>query len=342
MRMKVCGTYAGRNQRTRWQWKPSLRTHLTALCILCAALVSACGGGNDGAGPDSGVPDSVLVPDASVPDASVPDVGPPLPPPPSIPQLDATVLSLYESASVPAFLAGLPFVEAFYWRSVWTSGPCPWAGSMEVFLDGSAPAPGTMLAPGSHTLAVSYALCRIYGGGWEAETNVNGVASAAYTTTDLNDLTAVVSLSSVQGTGNWMSYRSALDDVTADGSGTWTRLRTDTLETTTYTPTIGSTLVNNATSNVATFQGGSYSSSDGPRPSGASAVEHEEFDKLAVAISGTSYTLNGNLHSFYGFSSEITYTGEVRITSNGTLVARIYGDASGALRTEVLSPLVPF
>ena len=174
------------------------------------------------------------------------------------------------------------------------------------------------------------------------ETSLNGAASAVYTTTDLNDLPALVSLNSVQGRGEGVSYLSDLNDVTADGSGTWTRLRTDTWVTTTYTPTIGSTLVNNATGNVATFQGGSYSSSDGPRPSGASAVAHEEFDNLAVAIGGTSYTLNGNLHSFYGFSSENTYTGEVRITSNGTLVARIYGDASGALRTEVLSPLVSF
>ena len=32
------------------QWKPSMRPHLTALCVLGAALVSACGGGSAGGG----------------------------------------------------------------------------------------------------------------------------------------------------------------------------------------------------------------------------------------------------------------------------------------------------
>jgi hypothetical protein len=54
-------------------------------------------------------------------------------------------------------------------------------------------------------------------------------------------------------------------------------------------------------------------------------------------------TLNGNILSTGG-----SYSGEVRITSNGTLMARVYGaggpDASGltvsALRVEVFFPLV--
>jgi hypothetical protein len=254
------------------------------------------------------------------------------------PPLDAAALKLYASASVHAFVAALPFVEALYWRSVWTNGPCPWGGAMEVFLDGIAPAPGTMLAPGSHTLAVNYAHCQIYGGGWEPQTLLNGAASATYTTTDLNDLPVLVSLNSVQVTGDGVVL-SDLYDVTADGSGTWRRLRTDTSETTTYTPAIGSTLTNNETTHVATFGGGSYTSRWGPTPPGFSAFARADFDNLVITISGVSCTLNGSLESVYGFDSRNFHAGEVRITRDGVLVARIFGDVNGTLRTEVLTPL---
>jgi len=209
---------------------------------------------------------------------------------------------------------------------------------MEVLLDGSAPAPGTRLATGSHALAVSYAHCQVYGGGWEPETILHGAASAAYTTTDLNDLPVQVSLNSVQGTGDGVAYRSDLYDVTADGSGTWTRLRTDTSETTTYTPTIGSTLTNNETTHVATFGGGSYTSSWGPPLPGFSDSRKEEFDNLVITINGVTCTLNGGLQSVYEGGTNF-YFGEVRITSDGILVARIFGDANASLRSEVLAPL---
>ena len=61
------------------------------------------------------------------------------------------------------------------------------------------------------------------------------------------------------------------------------------------------------------------------------------FDNLTVAINGTEYTLNGSLDT----TSGRTYTGEIRIINNGTLVARIYGDVRNALTIEVLVPLVP-
>ena len=81
----------------------------------------------------------------------------------------------------------------------------------------------------------------------------------------------------------------------------------------------------------------------GPPPAGSppGTAVHEEFDNLAVAISGTGYTLTGTLDGLY-WNSGKSYTGEVRITSHGTLVALIYGDGSAWLRTYVLSPLAAF
>ena len=161
---------------------------------------------------------------------------------------------------------------------------------------------------------------------------MNGVASAAYNAAEWSNLTATVSAESVRGKG--LALLSELYDVTADGSGVWTSVGSST-KTTTYTPATGSRLVNNSTTNVATFGGGSYSMIQYP-----SARVERRFDNLKVAINGTEYTLNGSLNTTHG-NSPSTYTGEIRIIHNGTLVARIYGDVGNALTIEVLVPLVP-
>ncbi|HUM12462.1 MAG TPA: hypothetical protein VLT82_16060 [Myxococcaceae bacterium] len=252
----------------------------------------------------------------------------------SVPRLDASALRLYESASVHATLATSQHYYMAYDDQVW-SWDCA-----QMSLDG-APAP-SKLPTGSHTFTASFHRCYVdlLVGTW-----LDGTASSAYTATDLDDLTAQVSVNSMRG--KLVALRSDLFDVTADGSGTWRRVRTGTpwttswAETTTYSPTTGSTLTNNSTTNVATFGGGSYTRSWGPPPAGGVAV-HEAFDGLAVAVSGTSYSLNGTMDTVYWNSGTRSYTGEIRITSNGTLVARIHGDASGALRTDVLGPLPSF
>ena len=199
--------------------------------------------------------------------------------------------------------------------------------------------PAGPLPADSHTFEVTFTNCLVDG---LASIRLNGTASAAYTGVDLSDVTALVSTSSMRGTA--LNFRSGLSDVTSEGSGTWRRATTDAgLPTTTYTPTVGSRLVNNLTANSATFAGGSYSSSQTSPPPGSSASVQQDFASLAVAINGTEYTLDGSLQSVYGFvGNQGTHTGEVRITSNGTLVARVYGDANGGFSSEVLSALVPF
>ena len=113
--------------------------------------------------------------------------------------------------------------------------------------------------------------------------------------------------------------------------------------TTTYTPAVGSRLVNNLTGNTATFAGGSYSIGYTSPPPGSAASVQQDFASLAVEINDTEYTLDGSLQSVYGFvGNHGRHTGEVRITSNGTLVARVYGDANGSFSIEVLSALTPF
>ncbi len=116
-----------------------------------------------------------------------------------------------------------------------------------------------------------------------------------------SNVTVTVSADSVRGTG--LASRSELHDVTADGSAVWTSVGSST-KTTTYTPATGSRLVNNWTSNVATFGGGSYSAIRlGNR-------QERRFDNLRVAVNGTEYTLNGasRLHSGVADRSERSVT----------------------------------
>jgi hypothetical protein len=236
-------------------------------------------------------------------------------------------------------LTASPLVYAVLYRDeVWTSGPCSQGdGLLQTSLDGVSPAKGKVLPPGSHTFAVTFANCLVDG---LVGVSLNGAASAAYASTDPNNLTALVSVNSMRGTGS-LGFRSDINDVTADGSGTWTRARRDTgRSTTTYSPTVGSRLLNNVTTNVATFGGGSYSTIAYEPPPGSSALVRQEFDNLVVAINGTSYILSGNILSTYGFNSSQSHSGEVRITSDSALVARVYGEG-GAFRVEVFLPLVP-
>ena len=199
---------------------------------------------------------------------------------------------------------------------------------------GVSPTPGTFLPTGSHNYVVSFSNCVWLFWGNEGM-ELNGVVSAAYDAADWSNLTATVSAESVRGQGTYLGGRSGISDVTAGGSAVWTRVGSST-KTTTYTPAAGSRLVNNSTANVATFGGGSYSHIRYP-----GNRWDERFDSLKVAINGTEYTLNGSLETTIQPNGSTTYTGEIRIINNGTLVARIYGDVRKVLTIEVLVPLVP-
>jgi hypothetical protein len=262
------------------------------------------------------------------------------PPPPTVePALSSSkALSLYESALVHASLTASALEYATIDYGIWTTDSCVFgSGSMLPSLDGSPAAAGTLPA-GSHSFEVKFTNCLVDG---LIGTSLNGTASAEYTGIGLSDVTALVSTSSMRGTG--LAFRSGLDDVTSDGSGTWRRVITGAGSTTTYAPTVGSRLVNNLTGNSATFEGGSYSSRQTSPPPGSSASVEQQFANLAVAVNGTEYTLDGSLQSVYGFvGNEGSHTGEVRITSNGVLVARVYGDANGQFSVEVLSELTQF
>ena len=254
-------------------------------------------------------------------------------PEPSAAQRNAA-LALFDAAAVHAAVTTFPlYYGTDYGKAMWTNGPCDFGqGSMQGSVDGGvAPTPGTFLPTGSHTYVVSFSNCLV--NWWGNETlELNGVASAAYNAAEWRNITATVSADSVRGKDMATGWSALSNDVTADGSAVWTSVGSGA-KTTTYTPAAGSRLINNATTNVATFGGGSYSMgrSEGYR-------WEQRFDNLKVAINGTEYTLNGSLVETHG--SRITFAGEIQIITNGMLAARIVGDGYN-LRVEVHIPLVP-
>jgi hypothetical protein len=244
----------------------------------------------------------------------------------------AEVFRLYEAPAMHASLAAAPFVWAVFGDDRFWIDPC-----LQISIDGQPPPIGTVFPAGSHTVAATFTDCLL---DLLANTFLSGTASATYTSADMNDLTAFVSVTGMRG-GSFWGGLSDLVYVTVDGSGTWRRVRAGISRppiVTTYTPDIGSTLVNGSTTNVATFGGGSYRVTEWQPPLELSYSVDETFDNLAIAVKGVSYVLNGSLQSLggnYGGEYGVRWTGEVRITSDGTLVARIFGDVNGAVRTEV-------
>lgn len=298
------------------------------LCTAVAATATACGGGGGGS-------DNTLPPTS--PQAAAPTTVPASSAAPAPDPYRETALALYESARLHSALATSPVYDPadgqLLWGCVWTSG------TVQVYLDGSLLAAGTKLPTGTHAISATFANCLTDG---LVGTTRTGTTSGTYDRTGVNDWSAVLSLSSMRGT--LLAYLSDLYDVTAEGTGQWTYRATGDAHTTayayatTYTPGIGSKLVNNLTTNLATFGGGAYSSSVDM----ASSSAQENFNGLTITVNGTSYTLDGNLQYRFDTGGINFSSGEVRITSGGVLVARLYPGQDGHLGVGILAPLVAF
>ena len=191
---------------------------------------------------------------------------------------------------------------------------------------------------GTHSIAVSFNDCVVDG---LVGSSLSGLATATYSSSDFQTVSADVSASALHA--ELYAYRSDLYRVTADGSGSITRTRSNDGGSMRLVPIAGARLTNESTTRAATFGGGSYTSQYFNPPAGVSAVSREIFDDLMLTIDGTTYVLSGTLQASYGFTgNQATYVGEVRVTSHGAMVARLFGDNGGALRLEVLRPLVSF
>lgn len=302
-----------------------LRTVASGLCAVSAALLCACGGGGE----------STVAPTS--PQVTVPATVPAPSPAPARDPYRETALALYESARVHSALATSPVYDPADGQLLW--GCVQGSGTVQFDLDGSVLTAGTKLPTGTHALLVTFANCLTDG---LVGTTLTGTTSGTYDRSGVNDWSAVLSLSSMRGT--LLNFFSDLGDVTAEGTGHWTYRATGDAHTTayayttTYAPGIGSKLVNNLTTNLATFGGGAYSSSVDM----ASSSMQEDFNGLTITLNGTSYALDGHLQAGFSTGSLNFSSGEIRITSGGSLIARLYPEHDGRLGVQIFGPLVAF
>lgn len=293
--------------------------------VIPAGLLVACGGG-------SVMPETVVQPAAPAP-AAAPQVGQPAE------GSRATAVALFEAAAVHSFLTSQPifYTDGRTAPSVETSGACIGGnGSKLVSLDGAAPPADTSLPTGSHVYAVTYSNCSVDG---LVGIDMSGTSTVSYSTSNWSDVSWQVAASATRGVGSIAFYSSAMRDVTASGSGTWRTVGSNNGLTTVYAPNDGATLVSNLTTSIITFKGGSFMRSF---VGGTPLVARTTFDNFAVAINGINYTMNGTVEIMYNYSGATAGSGEVRITSGVTLVARVFVEASGRLRSEELTALQPF
>jgi len=272
--------------------------------LLAACLSTACGGGGD------------LGPRGPIATGEV--------------QRDRDVLALYYAAAVHASLAGSMLESYPPYAQRLRSVPCA-----RVTVDGSAPAM-PVLPTGAHTAAAA-PNCDFSGA------TLSGVASMRYDLQPSDSaMTATITATSMRGAG-LLDPHEALGDynVTADGSWDLTSFRTAAGYSVRYTPIAGARLVNNRTGGAAVFEGGSLSYE---LPLGWPALERSQYDRLAIRVNGSLYVLDGahliGSRDIGNGGAVPTGSGEVTVTKDGAVVARLIVNAQGQLGTEVLGPMV--
>ena len=296
-----------------------------AILLVCAGLIASCGGGsNDSPASQTATP--------SEPPASIAEPNSP------------AVLALYSATGAHRYATTAP-LTIYYGGAkapaVWADGVCEGGdGSMEAALDDAPTTFGALLPTGSHTYSVRFTNCLVDG---LDGIRLTGTTTLRYSTADWANVSAHVSTASMRATGR-VGLFDSLQDVTASGSGTLTMASTNPTVggsyTISYVPSVGATLVNNLTTNVITFKGGSLLSARVGDQSQAESMQNG-FANLAIDLNGVEYVLDGTLQSVFVNRVE-TRSGEIRITSAGVLVARIFQESGGPLRAIALAPIVTF
>ena len=214
------------------------------------------------------------------------------------------------------------------------SGRCNGGGAVQVTLDGSTVGEATELPAGNHIFAVTHDQCEYHGG--LGGIGLHGSASAAYRRGEAegskHEIAAdVLASGGVRAKGD-VSAR--FGDITAYGSGTFTRRRTSSEGySATWALAPGARLVNNRTNGVVVLNAGSYTISF--PPSGGSS---ETWSDVAIEVKGSRYMLNGTVRT-----GATEHLGEILITSDGTEVARVFPEnPSGRLRAGVKGSIQAF
>lgn len=246
--------------------------------------------------------------------------------------LAASMLAAIPSVHLPLMSSSFYYTHGNSGEVALPSGSCVGgSGSLLSSLDDATISRRGVLPAGRHVYAVSFDNCVADG---LIGIRLHGTAAMAYATENWSNVEGNATVGSIRATGSLSSFGRILD-ATAHGSAHWSFAQSSGTATTKYAPAAGTVLINNGTGNVATFSGGSYSQT---WVSGPPFVFTREFADLAFAINGTRLVLSGSLAQ----ADQARYEGELRITRDGVLLGRLYGDMDRRLRAEVLHPIPEF
>jgi hypothetical protein len=206
-------------------------------------------------------------------------------------------------------------------------------GTAAVTLDGAAaPAAGTTLPTGNHTLAAQFTGCQtegnsVYTGGsslaYSFADLAHRVGSGQSTATDFRvtaeDINGVEKTSRVQG-----NARVELDG-SLNGTTETTALR--------YIPANGLTVTDVASQSVLTFSGGNalmQTVSQGVAPQERLLLMREEYAQLAFSRAGVNYLVDGFFQLDFGTQGlPSSGSGTVTISGNGQVIGRVRGTPGG-------------
>jgi hypothetical protein len=206
-------------------------------------------------------------------------------------------------------------------------------GTAGVTLDGAAaPAAGTTLPTGNHTLAAQFNACRT-----ESSSLYTGGSSLAYSFADLAHR-----VGSAQSTAT--DFRVTADDINGDektsrvqgnakveldgslnGMTETTKIR--------YLPANGLTVTDVASQSVSTFSGGTalmHTVTQGVEPTAQTLLIREEYAQLAFSRGGVNYVVDGFFQLDFGTQpGSFSGSGTVTISGNGQVIGRVRGTAGG-------------
>jgi hypothetical protein len=210
------------------------------------------------------------------------------------------------------------------------SAACASGSLSQALYDGRAVQGGEALTAGvEHTLDVSFAQCDVGG-----ETlSGRGVMRFSYTRANGNirvhGSSTITNLSSSEqkltGNGTY-SFEGSFDEAQTMSQGT-------------VTPAAGATLLSQASGLTARIDGGSMGWSY--QESGNTSTMTLKASNLAFTVDGVAYVSSGQLSTTFTAGGLPGGSGELRLTSGGTLVGRVFYD-NGQLKFEVNGQVKPF
>lgn len=240
--------------------------------------------------------------------------------------------SLLEAGAAPLELVGDDM------KALPSAAVCPGGGSVSGTLNGATLAAGVTLPP-SGTLAASFSQCIT-----EAEARYQGSSSVAYNFSSFEPASG-----SATATMNNLRITHS-SDFTANGGVSLTIANTlangDSTYDYTITPGANATLRNEATSLLATFNSGSLQTRFVTVvANGRLKTLRHQYSAMNFSVGGVAYLAEGFYQLDYNTSGGLPVllggSGEVRLTSAGVLVGRLFATADG-LFIEVNGTVVPF